>query len=1047
MRTRPLIWAIAFLGCAPEVTTSRASFSALTSLGNAWHIPDHAEPGIPFMRDPPRGPIASTAIRIYSGNQATGPGGNPGTQAPTGSAVLYHVAGVSAWTEVPLVSSSQSGHNVYDVATLPAQTFHAGDLVEYYLRIAYVDHATTFVFGDDAQSTTTGDEATARAGAFSFTVDQPLVPDAGSDYVSFTVGAFEGRAYKVSGHFSVVGPDLAGTPKEIVFAPADVSIQSRWLQIGRILSSTVGPNGIDLSQSLGAGTVRARLSSSMDGVIRYEVIDWGGLVPDEIDLSASSTASEHFYGFGEKFDALEQSQKRVHILTKDAPGDKGDQSYKVAPWFISTRGYGVHLDSTAESWFDMRAAASDRYTIEHLYRSLAIDVVYGPKLTDVLSRYTALTGRPALPPKWAFAPWMSSDVWRSGGEVRYVVTKYRSLGIPGSVFVYDSPWEIAYNDFAWNMTQFGADGDFEGRHWDGFSSSAEMMSFLKQNGFKVIVWLTPFIDVRSNDEMIAGQNLGMASEYAEAQMNDYLVKDASGAPLVVTWWKGDGSPVDFTNASARSWFQSILSRVVQDSGGVIGGFKTDDGEADYVPLTARYADGRTGVEMRNGFCFEYQRAVSEVLGPQGVLWARCGFAGTQAFRGCWAGDNAPNFGTNNGLPTVIRAGQSAAMSGYSLWGSDVGGYQDQNPSLQPDDLFMRWTQFGALSPVMQMHRQIARGLQYPWSYSPAALANYLTYARLHVALFPYLYSYARASADAGLPIIRPLVLMSPTDPATFAIDDQYLLGEELLVAPVVGDNAQTRSVYLPQGGWYDFFTHVRHQGGGSVMWSNADQSMLPVFVREGAIVPMLPDRVDTLVDRADLPATSTLATASSTILFRVFPHADSSFVLYDDTHLDSSAAADGSSVKLTLTSTARSVRFEVLTSLPVIEVDRDGATLHHAASASELLQSGEGWIMSNDVADVRIHHGGGTTVITLWTTAPNVQPDAGTPISTDAGGLDAMSSDSGTAADAGMNRKTAESGCSCASTTPRRLGGLALALVLALGAFVRRRSQAMLSSS
>ena len=243
---------------------------------------------------------------------------------------------------------------------------------------------------------------------------------------------------------------------------------------------------------------------------------------------------------------------------------------------------------------------------------------------------------------------------------------------------------------------------------------------------------------------------------------------AAGRELV----EGTGSPIDFTSAPddsgckiscASSW---TVREVATASGAVepaIGGFKTDDGESGngpntYIPTTAAYADGRTGAEMRNGYCLEYHKAIWNVLGTDGVLFARSGFAGSQAFPGYWAGDNEPNFG-DNGLPGVIVAGQSAAMSAYAIWGHDVGGYQDTNFSQSPRNLFMRWTQFGCFSPIMQMHRQVTREMQYPWRFGDQALANYQFYARLHTRLFPYIYTYATLASTTGLPIIRPLVLM------------------------------------------------------------------------------------------------------------------------------------------------------------------------------------------------------------------------------------------------------------------------------------------------
>src|SRR5258706_6323498 len=167
--------------------------------------------------------------------------------------------------------------------------------------------------------------------------------------------------------------------------------------------------------------------------------------------------------------------------------------------------------------------------------------------------------------------------------------------------------------------------------------------------------------------------------------------------------------------------------------------------------------------MKNGYCLEYHKTVWNVLGEDGILFARSGFAGSQAFPGSWAADNEPNFG-DNGLPSVIIASQSAAMSGYAIWGHDTGGYQDANFSISPPNLFMRWAQFGCFSPIMQMHRQVSRELQYPWRYGEEALGNYRFFAQLHTRLFPYVYTYAKEAGANWIALIRPLGLMNQTGP-------------------------------------------------------------------------------------------------------------------------------------------------------------------------------------------------------------------------------------------------------------------------------------------
>ncbi|HET6983150.1 MAG TPA: TIM-barrel domain-containing protein, partial [Myxococcaceae bacterium] len=514
-----------------------------------------------------------------------------------------------------------------------------------------------------------------------------------------------------TGELSFSGPSLDATATLVHFAPPEARVGGAWHAFGRVTACVSSRDALLVTQDLNGKRAVVRLSAPYPEVLRYEVIDWGGVLPDRTSLTASSGGDEYFYGFGERFGSFNETGRVIRTLTVDAFGAKGDRSYAVAPWFVSTHGYGFHLDSSAESSFDMRATADNRWVVTNLDHSLSFNFVGGPNLVDVLQRYTGYAGRPPLPPPWVFAPWMSSDVWRTGGEVRYVVTKLAERGIPGSVFVFDSPWETAYNDFNWNMTQFGSAGTYEGQSWPGFATSRTMMEFLRTHGYRAMVWMTPFIDTSSLPEGIPGQNLGRAAGYDAAAAAGYFVRSrVGGPPLVVPWWKGDGSPIDFTNPAARAWLAEKLQRLIGDSGGVVSGIKTDDGESDFIPIDAAYADGRRGIEMRNAYSFEYLQAVHDAIGDQSILFARSGFTGTQAFPALWAGDNEPNFGEKNGLPSVIVAGLSAAMSGYAIWGHDIGGYEDSNPSSPPDDLFIRWTQLGALSPVMQMHRKVQRGM-------------------------------------------------------------------------------------------------------------------------------------------------------------------------------------------------------------------------------------------------------------------------------------------------------------------------------------------------
>jgi alpha-D-xyloside xylohydrolase len=799
----------------------------------------------------------------------------------------------------------------------------------------------------------------------------PLPPS--QPVLSVDAGPLQARISQTTSHIQLVGPDLAGSPaaNTIVLAPPAVLTASGPEVFGGVISSSPIPGGLALKQAVGGGEVDAQLVFAHDGVLRYEVLDWGAITPLQTAVAGPIAADEHFYGFGEKFDSLDQRGKLVQTLTFDDPGTKHDHSYKVAPWFLSSRGYGFHLDSSAESSFDMGTKAAGRFVVTNAFSTLRINLVYGPLLTDVLTHYTGYMGRPPLPPPWAFGHWISSDVWPTGGEVRYAVTQFRDHGIPASGFVFDSPWEVAYNDFEFNMTQFGQDATIDGVHYAGFASLTELMDFLRGNGLKVICWMAPLVNISSGDERIAGQNLGPAANYAEAVAGGFFVRSApAGPPLVVPWWKGNGSPIDFTNPAARGWLQGQLQKLLAASNlttaagaqePAIGGFKTDDGESGngtdtYIPATAAYADGRTGVEMRNGYCFEYHKAVWEVLGESGLLFARSGFAGTHAFPGCWAGDNEPNFG-DNGLPSVIVAGQSAAMSGYAIWGHDVGGYQDTNFSKSPPDLLMRWTQFGCFSPLMQMHRQVARGMQYPWRFGDAALANFQFFTRLHLRLFPYIYTYAHEASQTGVPIIRPLVLLDQADANTFAVSHTYCFGNEFLVAPLLAPNSTTRDVYLPRGAWIDFWTNAIHQGGQTITWANADQAQFPLFVREGAIVPMLRDDPRTLCD-ADYVNDPAIVTPTDDLLVQIYPGGSSAFTLFDGTHV--SCKGDATAGSVSFTATARGITLRILAVGPQA-VARDGTTLRQQAAGATT----DGWSFDakTGFVEIRVTHAGGSSTI------------------------------------------------------------------------------------
>lgn len=954
------------------VLATNAAFRPV--IGNAWHIPSNYEPDLPrpTMRFPLHAIESNTAVEIYNGNQFRG-SGNPGNQLGIGSAVIYKVATNSVWTELPMAFVAQgtvNTNNKYFGTTLAAGLFQPGDVVQYYLRIPYDDHLPTYLYGSDATGQETETESVAQASPYTFTVQ--------SSYLSVSTmipeGEVQARVFTNSGDIAVTGPDLAGSPfATTVYYRPGAKIGGVTYDVGAVVAAFPIAGGWEMSQQLHTGIVTARLTVVAGGVVRYEIIHFGNLAIQETRIRAPSDSGEHLFGLGEKFNSVDQTGRNTHIMTYDPAGDKNDLSYKVVPWYMSTRGYGFHLDSSAESYFDLRASRTSEIQVSNLFASLAFNVIYGPHLTNVLSRYTGYSGRPAMTPPWAYGTWMSSDHWRDGGEVRYVVTKFRELGLPGSAFVFDSPWEIAYNDLTWNMTQFGAGGNYSyngvSSNYAGFASLTEMMEFFRSNGWKVICWMTPFINRSSNNEGVPGANTGVASTYTFASNNGYFVRNGAinGPALVTTWWKGSGSPVDFTRASAANWWMGQLSNLVAQSGGVIGGWKTDDGESRaggdiYIPTYAHYSDGRTGIEMRNGFCVEYHKTVWNVLGTNGILFARSGFTGSQSYPGYWSGDNDPNFGAENGILSVMTAAQSAGLCGYSILGHDIGGYRDNNISSSFTNLFLRWTQFGAFTPLFQMHRKVTDSMQYPWSFGAPALNHFRFYSQLHQSLFPYIYTYAKRSAESGLPIIRHPVLLHQQDAQVYGVDHSYFFGDELYVAPATAPNQTVRSLYLPQGYWYDFWTNRTYAGAQLVDWTNTDQTKVAVFVRAGAIIPTIATNILTLQDAAYI-GHSNLVVRDDAIDFLVYPDTNSVFAMYDGTVAQCSS--NSTVVTLDLTSAARPVSMRLRGGAPA-GVQRDGVRLPACTSATEFAAAQLGWWHDpSGFVRVKFAHPGGATQVRM----------------------------------------------------------------------------------
>jgi alpha-D-xyloside xylohydrolase len=584
-------------------------------------------------------------------------------------------------------------------------------------------------------------------------------------------------------------------------------------------------------------TDKVHLRQVAPGVVEITSVAWEvGFWRFQVRDAAS------YYGLGEHFDTLDHAHTIVKNLSTDNEGVKGASTYKPIPFFMSTTGYGLWVDTTGEATFDLNA--SDRYevTVDVTSAKLRIVLFTGPQFPAILSNFTAQAGRAILPPYWAFAPWKARDYHQNQDQVIEDVDKNRALGLPASVILIDSPWTTAYNDYKFNPKQF--------------ADAPAMTKYIHSQGYKLVLWHTPWIDIKSDPPKEAGfaDKMSPTSDNYQFAADQHLfVKDAHGNPYVGRWWKGLGSMIDFTYPKAKQWWQDEVRQAI-----AVGadGFKDDDGEGNFFGADVKFADGADPHVMRNRYSVLYNNAVEELiqkdLKGNGVLLSRSVTVGANGIGFLWGGDNEASFSPLNGLPTVVTAGLGAGLSGMPLWTADLGGYLAR-PDTPNARLIERWTEYAAFSPIMEVMSSKNIG---PWDFdangpagSHEALDLYRKYAVLHMSLFPYRYAAAQEAAKTGMPLMRALVLNWQDDPRARTTKDEYLFGPDFLVAPILDEGTQ-RPVYLPPGQWVNYRTG-KADTGGQVVIADAPIDAIPVWARAGAVIPKIPEDVMTLVPPAE----------------------------------------------------------------------------------------------------------------------------------------------------------------------------------------------------
>jgi len=524
------------------------------------------------------------------------------------------------------------------------------------------------------------------------------------------------------------------------------------------------------------------------------------------NICAALRYDEHIYGLGERFTEFDKRGQRIEMKNTDTLGCRDATAYKNIPFYISSYGYGLFLNSHMITVFDVGWRSTSSISINAPQSSLEYYILTGDSMKDILSRYIKLTGPAALPPDWSFGLWYSTGFKGNSRESTLSdAERFRKEGIPCDVMHFDCYWmrDDMWCDFVWDDAQY--------------PNRIEMLNILKEQGFKICLWINPYVTIKTD-------------MFREGSEKGYFAKKKDGSVYTADLWHGLLSYcaiVDFTNSEAVKWFQQKVRDVLNEGVDVL---KTDFGED--IPLDCVFSNGKTGYEMRNVYSRLYNEAVynttREVKGEANALvWARSGCAGMQKFPVCWGGD-AP--ATYEGMAATLRGGLSLSMSGVLFWSHDMGGFYGK----VSEEMFIRWSQFGLFSSHSRLHGTTTRQ---PWAYGERAQAIVTDFIKLRYKLLPYILKTARKCVEDSIPFIRPLVLEHPDDPVVKEIYDEYYFGDDILVAPVLGGHNAVRLVYLPEGEWEDLLTKKKYQGR---QWHEITCPLeyMPIFIKNGAEIPM-----------------------------------------------------------------------------------------------------------------------------------------------------------------------------------------------------------------
>ena len=506
------------------------------------------------------------------------------------------------------------------------------------------------------------------------------------------------------------------------------------------------------------------------------------------------TADEMIFGCGESATGLNKAGQKVNLFVTDPQGPETDQMYKPIPFFMSNRGYGMFMHTSAPVTCDFGATYIGLNKMFMGDENLDLFVFFGePK--DILDEYTDLVGKPGMLPLWSFGTWMSRITYFSEKEGYDVAANIRKNKYPCDVIHFDTGWF----DVDWQCDYKFSENRFQ--------NPQQMLKDLRSQGFHVCLWQLPYFTPKNR-------------YFSELIEKDMYVKNGNGELPY------EDVVLDFSNPETVKWYQDKLAGLLNIG---VSAIKVDFGEA--APLNGIYASGKSGWYEHNLYPVRYDMAVSEItkkLHNENIMWARAAWAGSQRYPLHWGGDAAT---TNTGLLGTLRAGLSFGLSGFSFWSHDMGGFVKSTP----EDLYCRWIPFGFLTSHTRAHGAPPTE---PWLYDSKRVQDvFRKSAEMKYRLMPYVYAQAKECTEKGLPMLRALFVEFPDDPGAWKVDDEYLFGSQILVAPLLESGMTGRTVYLPEGKWIDYQTEKVYEGG----WHRIEAGSLPIImlVRDGSVLPHL----------------------------------------------------------------------------------------------------------------------------------------------------------------------------------------------------------------